>query len=152
MTKRLFATPEETRLWRWLSKVEKRVDGCWMWTGAVTHRHTGLDYGVVKVDYRAMYVHRVFYELFVGPIPDGYEVDHLCRVTTCVNPDHLEAVTGAENRRRQLHIQEQMSRTHCPRGHPYSGDNLIVRRGKKECRTCVYARNKRNRELRKGLR
>ena len=70
--------------------------GCHRWTGA--HNSTG--YGYVKVDGRQVSVHSVAYELFVGPIPEGLELDHLCRVRDCANPEHLEAVTRAENLRR----------------------------------------------------
>lgn len=96
------------------------------------------------------YVHRWFYEWLVGPIPDGYEIDHLCFNTLCCNPAHLEAVTPSENRKRSRRATEQRGRTHCPHGHPYSGHNLIVRRGKRECRTCVYTRNARRRQAKKG--
>ncbi len=67
--------------------------GCWFWLGALSR-----GYGSLK-NARA---HRVAYEMTIGPIPEGLVIDHLCRVTSCVNPDHLEAVTQAENVRRGL--------------------------------------------------
>ena len=80
--------------------------------------------------------HRVAYELQVGPIPVGLQLDHLCRVRSCVNPAHLEPVTSAENTRRGLRAMK----THCPQGHPYAGENLLIRpTGQRRCRTCHLA-------------
>jgi HNH endonuclease len=70
--------------------------GCWLWQGAL---HSA-GYGFLSVGGRNQLAHRVAYRLFVGPIPDGLELDHLCRVKHCVNPAHLEPVTTAENLRR----------------------------------------------------
>lgn len=75
-------------------------NGCWLWPGAVGNH----GYGVVGLggrDEGTGLVHRVAYEWAFGPIPEGYEVDHLCRVRRCFFPGHLEAVTKAENLRRQ---------------------------------------------------
>ena len=81
---------------RVLSKVARDANGCWLWTGAL------LDgYGIVKVGGGVRRAHRVVFEFERGPIPDGLELDHLCRVRRCVNPDHLEPVTKAENIRRE---------------------------------------------------
>ena len=111
----------------------KRADsGCWEWTG---YRTTS-GYGRVQVDGRSGYSHRVMYETTVGPIPDGLQLDHLCRNPPCCNPDHLEPVTPRENTRRGSgHGKE----THCPQGHPYEGDNLKLYRGRRYCRTCQLA-------------
>lgn len=71
---------------------------CWVWL-----RYTNpKGYGQMSVDGRPRLAHRVFYERANGPIPDGLEPDHLCRVPSCVNPDHLEPVTATENKRRGL--------------------------------------------------
>lgn len=68
-------------------------NGCWIW-----QRPPGRNgYGRLSIDNRPTYAHRVAWELHRGPIPEGLTIDHLCRVRLCVNPDHLEPVTLAEN-------------------------------------------------------
>ena len=123
---------------RFLAKiVTPSVDECWIWQAC-----TGTNgYGLFRVDGRMFKAHRFAYELFVGPIPDGLELDHLCRVRTCVNPEHLDPVTHAENVRRgesgKVNGARQRAKTHCPQGHPYAGENLYVNSdGKRRCRTC----------------
>lgn len=104
------------------------VGGCWLWMGYKQPDGYGQIWDRVKM----RSAHRVAYELFRGPIPDGLHIDHLCRNRMCVNPEHLEAVTQQENTRRGAAVI-----THCPQGHPYEGGNLYVcPRGKRECRTC----------------
>lgn len=78
--------------------VDFTVDGsgCWIWSGSVsTH-----GYGVLRIRGRQYKAHRVMYEMYRGTIPVGLEIDHLCRVRQCCNPEHLEPVTRAENARR----------------------------------------------------
>lgn len=93
---------DEARFW---SKVEKADPGdCWLWTGVIDQAGYGrIDLG--KTNYQA---HRFSYEINVGPIPEGLEIDHVhawgCRHHHCVNPAHLEAVTGAENKRRRWEV------------------------------------------------
>ena len=88
-------------------------------------------------------VHRVAYEAAVGPIPEGLQLDHLCRNTLCTNPAHLEPVTCRENLLRGNTLQAaNAAKTHCPYGHPYAGENLRVRRLKsgglgRSCRECA---------------
>lgn len=118
----------EQRFW---AKVNK-TDSCWLWTAS-----TNNGYGQFNSSNGTL-AHRYAYELANGPIPAGLHIDHLCRVRTCVNPIHLEAVTPAENNRRVA-----LNRTHCRHGHPYSGDNLFLRKdGRRECRTCMGTWNK----------
>ena len=108
---------------RWTAKVRKGGH-CWLWTGARDRK----GYGHIKVAGRNLKAHRVAYELAYGPIPRGLELDHLCNVPSCVRPSHLEAVTPAENRRRQA-----ARRVRCPHGHPYDQRDS---HGRRRCGTC----------------
>lgn len=108
------------------------VTGCWEWHVLPK----GSAYGYLGVSGTPRHAHRVAYELFIGPIPEGLVIDHLCGVARCVNPAHLEAVTQQENRRRQVERQ-----THCRQGHPLSGPNLALVR---VCRTCRSATEERH--------
>jgi len=118
--------------------------GCWEWPLA---RQRG--YGVTSVgDGRVKRVHRVVYEHFVGKIPDDMEPDHECRNRACANFEHLVLRTRAEHRTRHTELK-----THCKNGHPLSGDNLVVLKRQRGCRTCRtealrrrYARKKEQRE------
>ena len=105
-----------TRAERFWAKVEKS-DGCWIWTGSSMRA-----YGKFWDGLRAVPAHRWAYEEAVGPIPEGMTLDHLCRVPRCVRPDHMEPVSAVENFRRSLPYRPP--KTHCPKGHPYSGENL----------------------------
>lgn len=118
--------------------------GCWLWTGALTPN----GYAVIQMakagsgSSRNRGAHRVSFELHVGAIPQGFDLDHLCRVRCCVNPAHLEPVTRKENLLRGVGVGEgrgkaQAARTHCPHGHPYDEANTKRRkRGGRDCREC----------------
>jgi hypothetical protein len=112
--------------------------GCWLWTGAWIN--TG--YGWFKTDESTRLAHRVSYIHYVGEIPEGMDLDHLCRVRCCVNPQHLEPVSRSENNRRGLvgtWMQNfQAKKTHCPQGHPYSGRDKKGR----ICHTCKAVRER----------
>lgn len=88
---------------RFMLKVVENDDGCWLWTGATsgTDRKYGRYCPEPTASTKLEMAHRVSYELFVGPIPEGLTIDHLCRVTLCVNPEHLEPVPLQENLRRR---------------------------------------------------
>ena len=141
--------PLAQRLWR---RVGVDENGCWIWVGV--KRRDG--YGWIRVDGIARPVHRLSYEALVGPIPPGLQIDHLCRVTSCCNPEHLEPVTPRVNSlRSESPLAKNARKTHCPQGHRYAGDNLIVRyppsspNGNRVCRACETARlRERSRMLR----
>lgn len=126
---------------RFSSKVDK-TDSCWNWTGTTQGGSRG-GYGQLWADGKMRQAHRVSYELHIGPIPDGLTIDHLCRNTRCVNPEHLEPVTQQENNHRGNTVSGVNSRkTKCHNGHELSGDNLrmwIDKRGRshRHCRTCA---------------
>jgi hypothetical protein len=111
---------------KWMPVTES---GCHLWVGAVNEK----GYGLFSLNGRRVRAHRVAYEKTKGPIPPEKQIDHLCRVPCCVNPNHLELVTSRENTLRgygptALH----MRKTHCRNGHPLSGSNLsITKNGKK---------------------
>lgn len=131
-----------------MAKVAKDPSGCWFWMAA--RRSHG--YGVFWNGKRQVYAHRHSYECFVGPIPEGLTIDHLCRVRYCVNPDHLEPVTQKENNLRgESTMARQARQTHCHLGHELAGENLYVYpNGQRKCLVCVSAkRDAKNAALRK---
>lgn len=133
-----------TRWGRWPDRFWTRVDKdgpvpehrpelgpCWIWTGA----KAGSGYGECRPPGlgRDQGAHVIAYELLVGPIPEGMQLDHECRVHACVNPAHTEPVPHLENQRRGLRGELT---THCPRGHEYTPENTRVYRGHRYCRAC----------------
>lgn len=135
---------------RFLAKIELiPFSSCWHWTG----RPNNKGYGT----YSGSMAHRRAYEALKGQIPTGLEIDHLCRVRLCVNPLHLEAVTPKENVRRADAGWGKFNRkkTHCRKGHSYSGRNLILRfppsqpNGKRVCKTCEKINKKKSYDTRK---
>lgn len=110
--------------------------GCFRWVGALT----GAGYGVLKLDGRTVYAHRLAYEVASGPVPEGRELDHVrargCVHRDCCNPAHLEAVPHTVNVRRGVNS----TKTHCPRGHEYTAANTYEQSAnghrKRKCRAC----------------
>lgn len=116
---------------------EVMADGCWKWT-----RATNLGYGRINVGNGIIrQAHRVSYEEFIGPVPSGLVLDHLCRNRACINPAHLEPVTNKENIIRGTGFcAVNAAKTSCLRGHPLAGENVrISRNGERLCRTCARA-------------
>jgi hypothetical protein len=111
---------------QFLSKIE-RTEGCWNWLGHLDIEGYGMFFHLRRSD-RA---HRVSYETFIGPIPDGLVIDHLCFNKACVNPLHLEPVTIKENTRRFY-----KTLVHCPNGHEYTPENVRIRAGTIDTRVC----------------
>jgi len=141
-------------LHRFFAKVQiDDPNGCWLWTAF----KDPLGYGRFQIFGLPQLSHRISYMAVRGPIPEGLELDHLCRNPPCCNPAHLEAVTRRENLLRSPITFSGINvvKTHCKRGHPLSGENLYVPpnnptyRGCRSCRSEAmkrfYARRRRER-------
>lgn len=127
------------------------VSGCWLWEGCVT----SAGYGCISIDHKCYPVHRLSYERYKGAISQGLEIDHLCRVHSCLNPDHLEAVTPSENVRRGLrpilNKLEAATRTHCRNGHPIVHARFETRRNGDVIRACAICASWSWRKARKEM-
>ena len=116
--------------------------GCVLWAAGEDSE----GYGVIRISGRQELVHRVMYEMFSGPIPEGLHLDHLCRVRHCANVAHLEPVTRRENiLRGESPAAANASKTECDQGHGFDGPNTYVLHGKRYCRACNAATNRRYR-------
>jgi hypothetical protein len=110
---------------------------CWIWKLALNA--SGYGQGFPPGSKRPDTAHRFTYREYVGEIPNGLHLDHLCRVRDCCNPDHLEPVTPAENARRAIPYNPHFwrKRERCQRGHELSGRNVMLSpNGERRCRTC----------------
>ena len=107
--------------------------GCWIWTGAELK-----GYGRMVVNGKYLRAHRISWELYRGPIPDGLLVLHHCDVPACVNPDHLYLGSDLDNMRDRLRRgrNPNANKVACLRGHPYDAANTILHNGKRYCRKC----------------
>lgn len=120
---------------RFIAKRIVQEDGCWGWKGAVN----GSGYSLLVLNGKSIRAHRWSYENWVGPIPEGFHIDHLCRNRYCTNPEHLEAVSHRENLLRGKTIAARNSaKTHCKNGHEYTEANTkITNEGARSCRACM---------------
>jgi hypothetical protein len=131
-----------TPLKRFTSKYKIQGD-CWIWTASTSGKGYGYFYSGPGRSSRA---HRFAYEELVGEIPEGMQIDHLCRQRLCVNPGHLEVVTNSENQRRG---ENGILKTACANGHPWTAVNVYHRpSGAAYCAICHRERARRYRALR----
>lgn len=130
-------SPLTQRFW---SKVDRAPDGCWIWTGGQLHH----GYGSAWHEGRFWQAHRLSYTVHVGPIGDDVVIDHLCRNTSCVRPDHLEPVTQRTNVLRGDSPSAVNARKQaCNEGHLFSEHGHTNKRGHRVCRPCTQARQRR---------
>ncbi|MAH50729.1 hypothetical protein CMI37_33225 [Candidatus Pacearchaeota archaeon] len=140
--------PPITRFWPKI-KLDPTTE-CWDWTASKSRD----GYGCFKVGRKILQASRFSYTHFVGTIPFGLEIDHLCHNRSCVNPKHLEPVTKKVNGERQDKTRLSIShtKTHCLRGYPYIEENIWRdRKGIRYCRACSRFRDQRRRSLFKPL-
>ena len=129
-----------------LSRMDKSESGCWLWNGPISREGYGHIKSKNPITRKVTHgAHRIAYQVFIGEIPVGKVIDHLCRVRNCINPEHLEAVSGRENvMRSSITLAfKNASKTHCPQGHEYSAENTVVYSkpgySMRSCKTCSRA-------------
>lgn len=115
--------------------------GCWLWTSSINEN--GYGRFTLFAPRRTVSAHRFAYEYYRGTIGDSLTIDHLCRTRSCVNPNHLEAVTMKENIHRGFgHCGNNARKTHCLNGHELKDPNLYYFKGGRICKACVIRRDK----------
>jgi len=126
--------------------------GCWTWSGPIQPN----GYAMMSVGRSRRYVHRLAFETWIGPIPRGLDIDHLCRNRACCNPQHLEPVARAENINRgngpNVLARLNGNKTHCANGHEFTSDNTRMRpSGGRRCRTCARDESRAKRSKLRGI-
>lgn len=126
---------------------------CWYWTGALGRYGHGYFNLGADSGRKGIMAHKFAYESLVGLVPEGLELDHLCRNPPCVNPDHLEPVTHAENLRRGFAPAQRINRSgRCGYGHDMTEDNTYTApNGRKSCRVCIRRRSREYQERKRNL-
>lgn len=146
------ARPEFERFWEKVGKHDN-TNECWIWVAARSSKGGKKTYGVFTIGskrdgtHRNIYAHVWSYLNYAGSIPEGYQIDHLCKNILCVNPKHLEAVTCQVNLMRSTNFSAiHAQTTHCPQGHPYDEGNTYIYKGQRTCRTCHKLRSREDRK------
>ncbi|QFP96863.1 hypothetical protein SEA_MCKLOVIN_2 [Gordonia phage Mcklovin] len=134
---------------RFWDKVAISPTGCWEWTASTNHH----GYGHFRADGQMSLAHRVAFTALVGDVPCDRQLDHLCRVRSCVNPDHLQLVSPRANSLRGTGVAARnAAKPRCSRGHPLSGDNVRYRvsGGRRRCRECERIDSRKYRARKRG--
>lgn len=129
---------------RLMSHISKDQNNCWNWIGGITE-----GYGIAWYKGKSWRAMRIIYILLKGDIPEGLQLDHLCRNTICVNPEHLEPVTSRENTLRgNSPARFNSEKIYCIKGHSLKGKNLHIGkpnkyhpRGQRYCVKCLRAKS-----------
>jgi hypothetical protein len=132
----------------WRKCIPEPMSGCWLWTACHTRDGYGAFARRVTADAPLVkrVAHRFAYEVLVGPVPTGLQLDHKCRVRGCVNPAHLEPVTNRENQMRGVaFVVANANKTHCNHGHEFNEENTRLWRGHRYCRPCCNRRSSESR-------